>query len=98
MLMESNENKTNENLKLVIVGHVDHGKSTLIGRLLFDTNSLPEGKLEEIKEICESLGKELEFGYVMDSLEEERDQNITIDASHIFFNTKKRVLIKKISK
>ena len=80
----------NENFKFVIVGHVDHGKSTLIGRLLFDTNSLPEGKIEEIKAICESLGKELEFGYVMDNLEEERDQNITIDTAQIFFRTKKR--------
>ncbi|MBW2978012.1 GTP-binding protein [Candidatus Woesearchaeota archaeon] len=79
-----------ENFKFVIVGHVDHGKSTLIGRLLFDTNSLPEGKIEEIKAICESLGKELEFGYIMDNLEEERDQNITIDTAQIFFKTKKR--------
>ena len=79
-----------ENFKFVIVGHIDHGKSTLIGRLLFDTNSLPEGKIEEIKAICESLGKELEFGYVMDNLEEERDQNITIDTAQIFFKTKKR--------
>jgi sulfate adenylyltransferase large subunit len=79
-----------ENLKLVIVGHVDHGKSTLIGRLLFDTDSLPEGKIDEIKAICESLGKELEFGYVMDNLEEERDQGITIDTAQIFFRTPKR--------
>jgi sulfate adenylyltransferase large subunit len=79
-----------ENLKFVIVGHIDHGKSTFIGRLLFDTNSLPEGKIEEIKAICDSLGKELEFGYVMDNLEEERDQNITIDTAQIFFKTKKR--------
>jgi sulfate adenylyltransferase large subunit len=77
-------------LKLVIVGHVDHGKSTLIGRLLYDTNSLPEGKIEEIKSICDSLGKELELGYVMDIFEEERDQNVTIDSSQIFFQTKKR--------
>lgn len=80
----------NDNFKFVIVGHIDHGKSTLIGRLLYDTDSLPEGKIEEIKEICESLGKDLEFGYVMDNLEEERDQNITIDTAQIFFNTKKR--------
>ncbi len=80
----------NENLKLVIVGHIDHGKSTFIGRLLYDTQSLPEGKIEEIKEICESLGKDLEFSYIMDNLEEERDQNITIDTAQIFFNTKKR--------
>ncbi len=79
-----------DNFKFVIVGHIDHGKSTLIGRLLFDTNSLPEGKIEEIKAICTSLGKDLEFGYVMDNLEEERDQNITIDTAQIFFRTKKR--------
>lgn len=78
------------NLKLVIVGHVDHGKSTFIGRLLHDTDSLPEGKVEEIKAVCEALGKQFEFGYIMDNLEEERDQNITIDTAQIFFRTKKR--------
>jgi sulfate adenylyltransferase large subunit len=81
---------TDQNLKFVIVGHVDHGKSTLIGRLLYDTNSLPEGKIEEIKQLCESLGKDLEFGYVMDHLEEERDQGITIDTAQTFFSTDKR--------
>ena len=81
---------TDEKLKFVIVGHVDHGKSTLIGRLLYDTSSLPEGKLEEIKQLCESLGKDIEFGYVMDHLEEERDQGITIDTAQTFFNTEKR--------
>jgi sulfate adenylyltransferase large subunit len=80
----------NENLKFVIVGHVDHGKSTLIGRLLYDTNSLPEGKIEEIKQLCESLGKDIEFGYIMDHLEEERDQGITIDTAQTFFSTQKR--------
>lgn len=79
-----------ENLRLVIVGHVDHGKSTLIGRLLHDTDSLPKGKIEEIKSICDALGKELEFGYIMDNLEEERDQGVTIDTAQIFFNTDKR--------
>jgi len=79
-----------ENLKLVLVGHVDHGKSTLIGRLFYDTDSLPEGKIEEIKEVCEALGKELEFGYIMDNLSEERDQGITIDTAQKFFKTEKR--------
>jgi sulfate adenylyltransferase large subunit len=79
-----------ENLKFVMVGHVDHGKSTLIGRLFYDTDSLPEGKIEEIKQICDSLGKDLEFGYIMDHLAEERDQGITIDTAQTFFNTKKR--------
>lgn len=79
-----------ENMKIVIVGHVDHGKSTFIGRLLYDTDSLPEGKIEEIKTVCESLGKKFEVGYILDSLEEERDQNVTIDTTQIFFKTNKR--------
>jgi sulfate adenylyltransferase subunit 1 len=79
-----------EHLKFVIVGHVDHGKSTLIGRLFYDTDSLPEGKLEEVKAICDALGKDLEFAYVMDHLEEERAQGITIDTAQTFFKTDKR--------
>ncbi|MDY6965193.1 MAG: GTP-binding protein [Halobacteriota archaeon] len=79
-----------ETLKFVIVGHIDHGKSTLIGRLLFDTGSLNEDKINEIKEICESLGKDFEFGYVMDHLEEERMQSITIDTAQTFFSTEDR--------
>jgi sulfate adenylyltransferase large subunit len=79
-----------DTLKFVIVGHVDHGKSTLIGRLLYDTGSLPDGKIEEIKKFCESLGKDIEFGYIMDNLEEERDQGITIDTAQIFFKTGRR--------
>jgi len=83
-------NKKEENLKLALSGHVDHGKSTLIGRLFYDTDSLPEGKIEEIKMICDSLGKPLEFGYLMDHLSEERDQGITIDTAQTFFKTRKR--------
>ena len=82
--------KQKEHMKIVIVGHVDHGKSTLIGRLLYDTSSLPDGFIEEIKKTCEMLGRELEFAYVLDSLEEEREQNITIDTTQTFFKTKKR--------
>jgi sulfate adenylyltransferase large subunit len=77
-------------LKFVIVGHVDHGKSTLIGRLLFDTHSLPSDKILEIQQGCRSLGKEFELGYILDNLEEERDQGITIDTTQIFFTSKKR--------
>ncbi|MFH1850254.1 MAG: GTP-binding protein [archaeon] len=79
-----------ENLNIVIVGHVDHGKSTLIGRLFYDTNSLPEGKVEELKTICKQLGKDLEFGFLLDHLEEERDQGITIDTTQAFFRTTAR--------
>jgi sulfate adenylyltransferase large subunit len=80
-------NMIKTHLKFVIVGHVDHGKSTLIGRLLFDTDSLPREKIEEVKRTCEALGRELEFAYVMDHLEEERMQGLTIDTAQTFFKT-----------
>ena len=51
--------KNDEHMNIVIVGHVDHGKSTIIGRLLADTNSLPEGKLEQIKQLCRNNAKPL---------------------------------------
>ncbi|MFH1402914.1 MAG: GTP-binding protein [Candidatus Altiarchaeota archaeon] len=79
-----------EHLKLVIVGHVDHGKSTLIGRLLYDTGSLPEGKMQEIERTCKALGRDIEFAYVMDHLQEEREQSITIDTAQTFFKTGRR--------
>ena len=79
-----------ENMNIVFVGHVDHGKSTLIGRLLYDTNSLPPDKVEEVKKTCEALGKEMEFGFILDHLQEEREQGITIDTCQIFFKTDKR--------
>jgi len=78
------------NLKFVIVGHVDHGKSTLIGRLLYDTNSLPPDKIEEIQKTSKDLGRETEFAYLLDHLEEERQQGITIDTTQVFFKTDKR--------
>lgn len=77
-------------LRLVIVGHVDHGKSTLVGRLLSDTGTLPEGRLEFIRNICKQQGKEFEFAFLLDALEEEQEQGITIDTSQIFFSTAKR--------
>jgi bifunctional enzyme CysN/CysC len=79
-----------EQLKIVIVGHVDHGKSTLVGRLFHDTGSLPEGKFEKIKASCEHRGMPFEWAFLMDGLQAERDQNITIDTAQIWFNTKKR--------
>lgn len=77
-------------LHIVIVGHVDHGKSTLIGRLFYDTGSLPPDKLEEIRRISASQGRDTEFAYVMDHLEEERNKGITIDIAHTFFTTDRR--------
>ena len=77
-------------LHIVIVGHVDHGKSTLVGRLFHDTGTLPPEKMEEIKKTCEALGRPFEFAYIMDNLEEEREKGITIDIAHTFFQTLKR--------
>jgi len=79
-----------EYLRLVVVGHVDHGKSTLIGRLLYDTGSLFEGKYEQLVAIAERRGVPFEFANVTDALQAERDQNITIDTSQIWFRTRRR--------
>lgn len=79
-----------EQLKIVIVGHVDHGKSTFVGRLFNDTGSLPEGKLEQLQRIAERRGVPFEWANLMDALQSERDQNITIDTAQIWFQTKKR--------
>lgn len=73
-------------LKIAIVGHVDHGKSTLVGRLLNDTESLPAGKVEAVAEMCKRRGMPFEWAFVTDALRAERDQGITIDASHIRFS------------
>jgi sulfate adenylyltransferase large subunit len=77
-------------LKFVIVGHVDHGKSTLIGRLLYDTDSLPPDKIEEIQKTSKDLGRETEFAYLLDHLEEERQQGVTIETTQVFFRTDTR--------
>ena len=79
-----------EQLKIVIVGHVDHGKSTFVGRLFHDTGSLPEGKLEQLQQIAERRGVPFEWANLMDALQSERDQNITIDTSQIWFQTAQR--------
>src|SRR2546423_11440064 len=77
-------------VKVVFVGHVDHGKSTLIGRILHDTGSLPQGKVEEIKKACAVEGMEFEFAFLLDALLEEQEQNITIDTTQIPFRTARR--------
>ncbi|HET6887320.1 MAG TPA: adenylyl-sulfate kinase [Candidatus Udaeobacter sp.] len=77
-------------LRVVFVGHVDHGKSTLIGRILHDTGSLPEGKIEEIKKACAAEGMEFEFAFLLDALLEEQKQNVTIDTTEIPFRTTRR--------
>jgi bifunctional enzyme CysN/CysC len=82
-----------ETLRLVIVGHVDHGKSTLIGRLLHDTDSLPEGKILAIKASCERRGMPFEFAFLLDALQSERDQGITIDTTQIWLRGKERDVV-----
>jgi bifunctional enzyme CysN/CysC len=77
-------------VKIVVVGHVDHGKSTLIGRIFHDTDSLPEGKIEAIKKACAAEGMPFEFAFLLDALLEEQEQNITIDTTQIPFKTAKR--------
>ncbi|PKQ03896.1 MAG: adenylyl-sulfate kinase [Alphaproteobacteria bacterium HGW-Alphaproteobacteria-11] len=77
-------------LRIVIVGHVDHGKSTLVGRMFHDTGSLPDGKYESIKAMCERRGVPFEWAFLMDALQAERDQGITIDTSQIWFKTDAR--------
>ncbi len=79
-----------EQVKIVIVGHVDHGKSTFVGRLLHDTGSLPEGKLEQLQQIAVRRGAPFEWANLMDALQAERDQNITIDTAQIWFHSAKR--------
>ena len=79
-----------EIFKLVVVGHVDHGKSTIIGRLLADSNSLPQGKLEQVKLLCKKNSKPFEYAFLLDALKDEQSQGITIDAARIFFSTNRR--------
>ena len=81
---------SSENLNIVIVGHVDHGKSTLLGRLYADTGSLPDGKLEKVQAICRQQGKEFEYAFLFDAFLEEQEQGITIDTARTFFMWKGR--------
>lgn len=79
-----------EKLRIVVVGHVDHGKSTVIGRLLYDTKALPEGAIDRVKRISKEKGKPFEYAYLLDAFEEEQKQGITIDITQLQFQTEKR--------
>jgi bifunctional enzyme CysN/CysC len=79
-----------ERMQIVIGGHVDHGKSTIVGRLLADTNSLPVGKLEQIRALCERTARPFEYAFLLDALKDEQSQGITIDAARVFFHTARR--------
>ena len=83
-------NSETHRLRVVFVGHVDHGKSTLIGRIFYDTRSLPDGKIEQIQAACREEGMEFEYAFLLDALLEEQEQNITIDTTQIQFRTAKR--------
>src|SRR5213079_1607116 len=84
---------TTDHLSLVIVGHVDHGKSTLLGRLYADTGSLPDGKLEKVQAICRQQGKAFEYAFLFDAFLEEQEQGITIDSARTFFSWRGREYI-----
>ena len=77
-------------LNLVFIGHVDHGKSTLVGRVLYNTGAVDENTMRKLKEEAEKLGKAtFEFAFVMDNLKEERERGVTIDLAHKEFKTDK---------
>src|SRR5450755_2986405 len=78
-----------EQMNIVVVGHVDHGKSTVIGRLMADTHSLPEGKLEQVKAACRKSARPFEYAFLLDALKDEQAQGITIDTARCFFKTAK---------
>ena len=77
-------------IKLIVVGHVDHGKSSLIGKLLHDLGEITDDKVTEIKQNCISRSVPFEWAFLLDSLKIERDQGVTVDTTQIFFKTKKR--------
>jgi len=79
-----------ETFNVVIVGHVDHGKSTVVGRLLADTDALPLGKLDAVRRECERTGKPFEYAFLLDALSDEQDQGITIDTARCFFKSARR--------
>src|SRR5213083_2043351 len=81
---------TRPQVRIVVVGHVDHGKSTLVGRLLHETGALPDGKIEQVAENCRRRGMDFEWAFVTDALQIERDQGVTVDVSHIRFRSAKR--------
>ncbi|MBQ4354040.1 MAG: 50S ribosome-binding GTPase [Clostridia bacterium] len=82
-----------QHINIVVAGHVDHGKSTVIGRLLADTHTLPDGKIEAIRELSRKTSKPFEYAFLLDALKDERAQGITIDTARCFFETEKRKYI-----
>ena len=83
--------KEKPHVNIVFIGHVDHGKSTTIGRLLFDTANIPENIIKKFEQMGEK-GKSFKFAWVMDRLKEERERGITIDVAHTKFETPHRYI------
>src|ERR1700732_3556856 len=92
-LISTPNRTTRPQVRLVIVGHVGHGKSTLVGRLLHETGSLPDGKLEMLKAVSARRGMPFEWSFLLDALQTERDQGITIDTTQIRFRTHSRDVV-----
>ena len=90
--LEAAENGRDQ-MNIVVIGHVDHGKSTVIGRLLADTNSLPKGKLDAVRAQCRRNSKPFEYAFLLDALKDEQAQGITIDSARCFFHSQKREYI-----
>ncbi len=82
-----------EQMSIVIIGHVDHGKSTVVGRLLADTDSLPQGKLDDVRAQCARNAKPFEYAFLLDALKDEQAQGITIDSARCFFKSERRQYI-----
>jgi len=80
-----------DQINVVFVGHVDHGKSTTIGRLLYDSDSVTDDRVEEIQKFAEELKRRFEFAYFLDALEEERKEQMTIESTRVFFKGKNRL-------
>jgi bifunctional enzyme CysN/CysC len=81
---------TLERMPIVVTGHVDHGKSTIVGRLLAETGSLPIGKLDAIRASCARNARPFEYAFLLDALKDEQAQGITIDSARVFFKTPRR--------
>ncbi|MFO7710640.1 MAG: translation elongation factor EF-1 subunit alpha [Candidatus Woesearchaeota archaeon] len=82
--------KDKKHVNIVFIGHVDHGKSTTVGRLLFDSKSIDEQTMRKLKQKAEELGKGgFEFAFTMDKLKEEQERGVTIDLAHKEFNSDK---------
>jgi len=82
-----------QQLRVVAVGHVDHGKSTLIGRLLHDSGNLPDGKVDELRGISGRRGVEFEWSFVLDAMQSERDLAVTIDTTRLWMRTPERDVV-----